>query len=63
MANKRTEAIARAQAKYDAEKTQRIYLKLNIRTDNDILEHLEGRNKQGYIKDLIRRDIADHSKK
>jgi hypothetical protein len=34
-------------------------LKLNDRTDADILEWLsQVGNKQGYIKDLIRKDIA-----
>ena len=57
MASKTTESQYRASAKYDAANTQRIYIKLNKRTDKDILEHLEGKNKQGYIKDLIRRDM------
>lgn len=57
MPNKSTESQIRASVKYDAANTQRIYIKLNKRTDKDILEHLEGKNKQGYIKDLIRRDM------
>lgn len=54
-----SEALKRAVAKYDRENTKQILLKLNINTDSDILEFLEGKNKQGYIKDLIRKDIAN----
>lgn len=36
-----------------------IYLKLNRVNDRDILERLKTQtNKQGYIKDLIRTDMA-----
>lgn len=46
------------QMKYDSKNTERIYLKLNKKTDADILTHLENlENKQGYIKQLIRNDI------
>lgn len=45
-------------ARYDAEHTRQIVLKLNRRTDADILRKLdEQTNKQGYIKQLIRADI------
>lgn len=48
-----------AQAKYDAANTKQIRLKLNTKTDADILKRLESvDNKQGYIKELIRKDIA-----
>ena len=42
-------------------KTQkRVFIKLNLKTDADILEQLEKvGNKQGYIKELIRKDIAE----
>ena len=47
------------QARYDAKNTTRIAIKLNKKTDADILEALEcSGNKQGYIKALIRADIA-----
>ncbi len=47
-----------AQARYDAKATTQIKLKLNIKTDADILAALErSGNKQGYIKALIRADI------
>lgn len=54
-----TEAVKRAQYKYDAANTRQILLKLNIRTDADVLEELDAQeNRQGYIKRLIREDIA-----
>lgn len=53
-----SEAQKKAQAKYDAENTVQIKLKLHKRRDADILQRLdEVGNKQGYIKDLIRADI------
>ena len=45
-------------AKWDAANTKQVKIKLNIRTDADILAHLEQtENVQGYIKHLIREDI------
>lgn len=53
-----SEARLRANAKYDANHTRQIHLKLNIETDRDILERLDASgNIQGYIKSLIREDI------
>lgn len=53
------EAQARASAKYDKENTKQIILKLNLKTDADILQKLESvPNRQGYIKDLIRADLS-----
>ena len=47
-----------AQARYDKENTQSVMIKLNKKTDSDILAKLsEVPNKQGYIKDLIRGDL------
>lgn len=52
------EAKARASAKYDKENTKQIILKLNLKTDADILQKLESvPNRQGYIKDLIKADL------
>lgn len=52
-------AQIRAQAKYDAEHTKRISLKLNLRTDVDIIKWSWGqRSVQGSIKRLIREEIA-----
>lgn len=46
------------QARYDEHHTKQIRLKLNLKTDADILERLSDvGNMQGYIKDLIRADI------
>lgn len=51
-------AQTRASLKYDAKSTRQIKLKLNLKTDKDILKKLdEVENKQGYIKALIRKDI------
>ena len=54
-----SESQRRAQARYDAEHTTRISLKLNTRTDEDIICWLwRQKSKQGSIKKLIREDIA-----
>ena len=59
MANKSTESQIRASVKYNKENTAQISLKLNRTTDADLIESLNRiANKQGYIKELIRRDIA-----
>lgn len=50
-------AQTKAQAKYDKENTVQIHLKLNKKTDAEIIEALENVNKQGYIKALIKRDL------
>ena len=56
--NMATEAQKRASAKYEANHTRQIKLKLNLETDKDILNRLDSvDNKQGYIKDLIRKNI------
>lgn len=53
-----TEAKKKANARYDQAHTKQIILKLNKRTDDDILKRLDQvGNKQGYIKSLIRKDI------
>ena len=44
--------------KYDKENTTKVTLKLNLKTDADILEYLEQcGNKQGTIKKLLRDEI------
>lgn len=54
-----SEARKRAVKKYDAANTVQVTLKLNRRTDADVLERLASvPSKQGYIKSLIRADIA-----
>ena len=60
MANKSTESQVRASIKYNKENTVQISLKLNRSTDADLIDSLNRiENKQGYIKELIRRDIAN----
>ena len=49
-----------ASARWDAENTVQIKMKLNRTTDADILARLEEvASKQGYIKELIRKDIKE----
>lgn len=51
----------KSQERYDAKNTKQIRLKLNLKTDADILGHLSKvSNKQGYIKSLIREDMEEH---
>ena len=60
MATKAQQAAAR---RYDERHTRQIVMKLNLKTDADILEKLDSvENRQGYIKSLIRNDIARESK-
>ena len=48
----------RAQSKYDEKCTTGFYMKLNIRSDQDIIHWLwMQENKQGAIKKLIRKEI------
>ena len=59
MANKSTESQIIASVKYNKENTVQISLKLNRSTDADLIDSLNRvKNKQGYIKELIRRDIT-----
>ena len=59
MANKSTESQIKASIRYNKENTVQISLKLNRSTDSDLIDSLNRvTNKQGYIKELIRRDIA-----
>lgn len=54
-----TAAQLRAQAKYDRANTKQVAIKLNRNTDSDILDWLATKqNVQGYIKQLIRKDMA-----
>lgn len=47
-----------AVAKYNREKTKSKLLTFNIKTDADILSHLDSvGNVTGYIKNLIRKDL------
>lgn len=56
MAKKATER----QRRYDDAHIKAVYLKLNKTYDADIIEKLEAvGNKQGYIKELIRKDMHE----
>lgn len=58
-----SQAQIRAVDKYDKANTKKYLLKLNLSTDKDIIDHLDSLdNKQGYIKELIRDDLAKGSK-
>ncbi len=53
------ESRNKAQSKYDKEHTQGLYIKLNVKTDLDIIQWLWTQpSKQGAIKRLIREEIA-----
>ena len=55
---KTSEAQKRAVKKYDAANTKSFLLKLNKKTDADIIAHLEQQpNKLAYLKKLIRDDM------
>ena len=50
--------------KYDKANTRQIHMKLNRRTDRDVLEKLDSvPSKQGYIKRLIRADMEKDAMK
>lgn len=50
-----SKAQIRAQAKYDKSNTVQVKLKLNKKTDADIIDYLSRQeNKQGFIKTIIR---------
>lgn len=46
---------------YDKVNCKGLYIKLNKKTDADIIEALADCNKQGYIKALIRRDLKEQA--
>ena len=46
------------QERYDKANTVQVKLKLNLKTDADIIEYLEASgNKQGAIKEALRKEI------
>ena len=56
----KTDQKVRKQDKYNRENTKVIPVRLNLKTDKDIIERLDQvSSKQGYIKELIRKDILD----
>lgn len=53
-----TESQRRASAKYDAKSTRQYHLKLNRKTDADVIAALDAApSAQGYIKALVRANI------
>lgn len=53
-----SEARLRANKKYADSHCKSFSIQLNKSTDSDIIEHLATKeNRQGYIKELIRRDL------
>ena len=53
-----TEAQKRATIKYDQANTKQYHLKLNLNRDADIIRRFEEvESIQGYIKELVRKDI------
>lgn len=51
-----TDAQKRASAKYDAKNTTKLTLKLNRKTDADIIAKLDKqKNKSSYVKEAIRK--------
>lgn len=60
---KTSPAKLKANAKSDKKNTVQFKMKLSINTDKDILDRLASvGNKQGYVKELIRSDIAESKK-
>ena len=57
-----TEKKITPQQKYDKIHTTFIGLKLNNKTDNDILQAIEGKQKQTEIKRLVRKGIENEKK-
>jgi len=54
-----SESQARAQAAYDRENTVRLSLKLNVRTDKDIIQWIRSqKSMQDSIKRRVREEIA-----
>ena len=49
-----------AQRKYDAANCRYFYLKYNVTTDKEIIKKLESvPSTQGYIRQLIKKDLAE----
>ena len=59
-----SEAQKRATLRYDAKSTKQYHLKLNLKTDADVIARLETvESMQGYIKKLIRQDMQEEDGK
>lgn len=59
MDDKQRKSRVKASVKYNEANVKQIKLNLNLKTDADIIEHLNMcENVQGYIKNLIRKDMG-----
>lgn len=57
-----SESKRSAQRRYDKKNTTQVLLKLNIKTDADVIGKLTSvDNKQGYLKELVRSDLRNNS--
>lgn len=57
-----SEAKKASNERYDKANTKGYMIKLNLTTDADIIEKLDSvDNRQGYIKRLIREDLAQEN--
>lgn len=65
MSDKKTpDCIIRSVNKYQKRVMKSYLVKVNKNTEGEIIEKLEGvPSKQGYIKDLIRKDIKSENRK
>lgn len=62
MKDNKVSARVKASMKYNAKNVKQVKLNLNLKTDADIIEALAtSGNMQGYIKDLIRKDMNDEA--
>ena len=62
LSEKGRRAALEARDRYDKANTKQVKFKFNLKTDADILARLDAqKNVQGYVKALIRADIAQNS--
>lgn len=60
MTDQKKQARVKASMKYNQNNVKQVKFNFNRKTDADIIEHLaQVGNMQGYIKDLIRKDLND----
>lgn len=58
-----TKSEIKAATKYNAANTKLLQIRLNFKTDADIIKHLKiVSSKMGYIKKLIREDMVKNRK-
>lgn len=58
-----TNAQKKASQKYSRNNTKRYAIELNLKTDSDVIKILDSvPNKQGYIKELIKKEIYKDKK-